>query len=259
MITIKLLGGAKKSFGTDHVTAELDNGTIKNLLDHLVSIKPKNTLELDTKNILVAINGVDSSALQGHDTILHPGDVVSIIPIIHGGAQKRTKFKTNNMPVELFHVAHQKKQNYVLLDSIRKKFPDLILEGISTRCLLGPTHAQKIIALSLYAQKHKDLISKKLQTDILLRFAATTQIAFAIKTVGIDEQDDFTIIAIGKNSSLNNLYKHIESHLKENPSYAKNSEYLQGLFKISKKHLDAVDSKTPLEDLLVEKAAILIK
>jgi hypothetical protein len=39
--------------------------------------------------------------------------------------------------------------------------------------------------------------------------------------------------------------------------YKKNSKSLQKQFKISKKHLGAVDSETPLEDLMVEKAAVL--
>jgi molybdopterin converting factor small subunit len=83
LITVKFFGGAKKSFGTDLISAKLDGMAIRDLLEHLVSIKPQNPL--DTKNILVAVNGVDTSALNGLDTITHDGDVVSIIPIIHGG------------------------------------------------------------------------------------------------------------------------------------------------------------------------------
>jgi molybdopterin converting factor small subunit/tRNA threonylcarbamoyladenosine modification (KEOPS) complex Cgi121 subunit len=257
LITIKLLGGAKKSLGTDLVLAELDNKTIKNLLEHILSIKPKNTLDLDTKNILVAVNGVDSSALSGQDTVLQPGDTVSIIPIIHGGEQ-RTQLKIGSTSVELFHVTHKKDKNYEFLDSIRKRFPDLILEGISSRCIVSPTHAKKIIALSLYAQKHGLLLSKKLQTDMLLRFAATTQINFAIKTVGISRADDFTVVAIGKKSSLRHLHEYLMPYRK-NLNYAKNSKHLQRLFRISKRHIGAASSKTPLEDMLVERAAILIK
>ncbi len=256
MITIKLLGGAKKSLGTDFISADLDNKTIQNLLEYLLSIKPKNTLELDTKNILVAVNGVDSSALQGRNTSLRPGDTVSIIPIIHGGS--RMQFRIDRHHVELFNVSHQKGKNYEFLDLIRKKFSDLVLEGISSKCILSPTHAKKIIGLSLYAQKHKLLLSKKLQTDILLRFASTTQISLAIKTVGIDGDKDFTVIAIGKKSAQDRLYRHISPHL-SSPQYLKSSKHLQRLFKISKNHIKTVSSQTPLEDLLVERAAVLIK
>lgn len=257
MITIKLLGGAKKSFGADLISADLDNKTIRNLLDHLMSIKPKDTLELDTKNILIAVNGVDSSALSGHDTILNPGDTVSIIPIIHGGAQ-RVQLKIGNASAELFHIKHEKGKNYSFLDSLRKRFPDLVLEGVSSRCILSPNHAKKIIALSLYAQKHNLLLSRKLHTDILLRFAATTQISSAIKAVGLDKTDDFTIIAIGKRSSQSKLHKYLAPHISQ-PDYAKNARHIQKLLSISKAHISAASSKTPLEDICVEKAAILVK
>jgi tRNA threonylcarbamoyladenosine modification (KEOPS) complex Cgi121 subunit len=130
------------------------------------------------------------------------------------------------------------------------------MEGVSSRCILSITHAKKIIGLSLFAKKHNILLSKKLQTDILLRFAATTQISEAIKEVGIEGHNHFTIIAMGNKSSLSKLGGFLATHL-VSIDYKKNSKYLQKQFKISKKHLDAVDSKTPLEDLMVEKAAVL--
>ncbi len=85
MITVKFFGGAKKSFGTDLISVKLDYVTIRDLLKHLLSIKQQDAIDLDTKNILVAVNGVDTSALNDMDTITRAGDVVSIIPIIHGG------------------------------------------------------------------------------------------------------------------------------------------------------------------------------
>ena len=94
LITVKLMGGAKKSFSTDSVTLKESSMTLNELIDHLIQIKPKNTLEFDTKNLLIAVNGIDSSALQGYDTKLNDNDVVSIIPIIHGGAHFRIQFST---------------------------------------------------------------------------------------------------------------------------------------------------------------------
>ena len=85
MIQVKFLGGAKKSFSTDSIKIEKSNITIQGLLDILLDSKPKNTIEFDEKNILIAINGVDSSALDGKNTILQDNDTVSIIPVIHGG------------------------------------------------------------------------------------------------------------------------------------------------------------------------------
>jgi len=86
---VKLLGGAKKSFSTDKIVLEKNTSTINELINHLMQIKPKDTLEFDTKNLLIAVNGVDSSALQGYDTKLSGNDEISIIPIIHGGSSRR--------------------------------------------------------------------------------------------------------------------------------------------------------------------------
>ena len=78
MITVKLIGGAKKSFSTDKIALESDVSTISELIDHLIQIKPKNTLEFDTKNLIIAVNGVDCSALQGYNTKLNDDDVISV-------------------------------------------------------------------------------------------------------------------------------------------------------------------------------------
>ena len=92
MITVKFLGGAKKSFSIDQLEINKSDISINELLEILLSIKPKNTLNLDIDNILIAINGIDSSAIEGKMTIVKNGDIVSIIPVIHGGASKRLIF-----------------------------------------------------------------------------------------------------------------------------------------------------------------------
>lgn len=257
MLSIKLLGGAKKSFGSDFIPVDLDGITIKTLLEHLLSIKPKDTVTLDTKNLLVAVNGVDSSALDGYDTVLHSNDTVTIIPIIHGGAYRRSQFRVGGKSAELFGVAGVPGKNYDFLNSIRKNFPSLTLEGISSRHILGATHAKKILGVSLFAQKHNSLLSKKLETDILLRFGLTTQISDAIKSVGIENHPSFTIIAIGKKSALDRLHLSLAQFLSP-MKFEGNSKFVQKQFGITQKHLDSVDSDAPLEDLLAEKAAVLV-
>jgi len=50
---------------------------------------------------------------------------------------------------------------------------------------------------------------------------------------------------------------HLKQFLSTKPYSKNNQEFLKKKFKISKKQLDIVVSKNPLEDLLTEKAAIL--
>jgi hypothetical protein len=60
MITVKFLGGAKKSFLVDSLTIDENDLTIQQLLNFLVKKKPKNSINLDVNNLLVAVNGIDS-------------------------------------------------------------------------------------------------------------------------------------------------------------------------------------------------------
>ena len=258
MITVKFLGGAKKSYSTDSIKIEKNDLILHELINYLIKNKPVNDYPLDVKNLLIAVNGVDSSAIQGQETKLKTGDIISIIPIIHGGAPKRTQFQIFNTKVELFDIKKTKKQKMDFLDDLRKKFPNLILQAISSNYILSKSHAQKIIYISQIAKKNNNLLSKKIETDILLRFSGTTQINEAIKRVGIEQKSDFVIITIGSNISINRLFLEIKPLLNKNPFSKNNENFLKKKFNITNKQLDSVMSKSPLEDLLVEKAAILI-
>ena len=258
MITVKFLGGAKKSYSTDSIEIEQNDLTIQELLDYLIKNKPVNDYTLDVNNLLIAVNGVDSSAIQGLETKLKTDDIVSIIPIIHGGSPNRIQFQISKSTVELFEIKIPKKLKIDFLDDLRKKFPNLIIQAISSNYILSKSHAQKIISISQMARKNNNLLSKKIETDILLRFAGTTQINEAIKRVGIKQEKSFILITIGSKTSINKLFLEIKL-LQSKISFAKNHEnFLKKEFNITKKQLDSIMSKSPLEDLLAEKAAILV-
>ena len=251
------MGGAKKSFSTDKILLEKTNLTITELLEHLTQIKPTDTLEFDTNNLLVAINGVDSSVLDGYSTSLKDDDVVSIIPIIHGGKSDRIQFGVSGENVEIFDIKYNKKFDSKFLDQIRSKHPSLMIQMIDSSFLLGVNHAKKILSISLNAQKNQILLSKKIETDILLRFAGTTQISYGIKTVGRKTKKDFVIIALGKKIGLNKLHTELKPDINSKQLSKNNVSYIQKQFGISKKQISVVSSKNPLEDILVERAAIL--
>jgi molybdopterin converting factor small subunit/tRNA threonylcarbamoyladenosine modification (KEOPS) complex Cgi121 subunit len=255
LIIVKFLGIAKKSFNTDKITINKDNLTIQKLLDLLLEQNPE--INLDFSNILVAVNGIDSSAIDGKQTKLQSGDVVSLIPIIHGGSN-RQQFRISKSFIELLEIKSGHKFNVDFLDSLRKKFPNLIIQGILSQYILNKTHAKKIISISLAAKKNHTLLSKKIETDIIMRFAGTTQISQAIETIGIKLEKNFVIIAIGNQSTIKKLRENLKEFL--NPELFLNTNYnfLKKKFQISNQYINSIESKTPLEDLLSEKAAILI-
>jgi len=90
-----------------------------------------------------------------------------------------------------------------------------------------------------------------------MRFASTLQISNAISSVGLKPSVNFILIAIGNKNYFNSLYSEL-SPLCVNLFLKNHESYIKKHFNISKKHIDSVYSKTPLEDILVEKASILL-
>ncbi|WP_428325455.1 KEOPS complex subunit Cgi121 [Nitrosopumilus sp.] len=257
MITVKLVGGAKKSFTSEKLEFEKSDITIQELIDLLLETKPDDSPKLDTENILIAVNGVDSSALDGKSTILQNDDVVSIIPVIHGGASKKLLYKVSSKQIQVIQIKGQNDIDVKFLDNLREKFPKIQLQAVSSKFVLNSYHLKKILSLSLESQKNDVLLSNKLETDILMRFAISKQISAAITSAGIKPKTDFLLIAIGNKTSLDSLYKELSSL--SVPLFSKNNEaFLKKSFNISKKQIDSVYSKNPLEDILVEKAAVLL-
>ena len=84
LITINLLGGAKKIIGASSLVFYRSTASISEILAFL----QENALEtkiLDSNNLLIAVNGIESSALSGNDTVAKTGDIITIISVVHGG------------------------------------------------------------------------------------------------------------------------------------------------------------------------------
>ena len=256
MIHVKLLGGAKKSLGQERLSIENNDLTIQKLLEQLQRNKPKNTPKLDVNNLLIAVNGIDSSAINGKNTKLNNNDVVSIIPIIHGGSSRRTQFQISNLSTELIEIK-SRGLDVDFLTKLRKQFPKLIIQGIDARFILCKSHAIKILQISLEAKKNQNLLSKKLETDILMRFVCTTQISEAIETAGIKPGKNFIIIALGNKLTLNKLFSELKPYLNSKTFSTNNYTFLKKQFNFSKKQINSITSSSPVEDLLAEKAAVL--
>jgi len=133
-----------------------------------------------------------------------------------------------------------------------------MIQAINPQFLLRIQHAKKILEISLHAKKTNTMLSKKIETDILLRFAATTQISAAIKVAGRKMNMDYLVIAMGKKSSLGRLYLELKPFLNPKPLSRNNHPFLKSQFSISKTQMSVVQSKDPLEDVIVEKSAVLI-
>jgi len=84
LITLKFLGGVKLAIGKNSVVIDKSQSTLKEIIEDLKNdaIEPK---ILNEKNLMVSVNGIDSSVTGGKETVIKTGDVITIVTIIHGG------------------------------------------------------------------------------------------------------------------------------------------------------------------------------
>lgn len=84
MITLKLLGGVKFATGKTSIIIDKQQSTVNEIINEIKN-DSKNSKILHEQNLIITVNGVDSSVSGGKDTIIKSGDVVTIVTIIHGG------------------------------------------------------------------------------------------------------------------------------------------------------------------------------
>ena len=84
MITVDLVGGIRKAAGFSTVNINVTNLSINELLTLL-----EREYDLENKvkedEIMIAINGVESSVMGGRGAKISSGDTVTILSVVHGG------------------------------------------------------------------------------------------------------------------------------------------------------------------------------
>ncbi len=55
------------------------------LAEMIRGLQEKYRLDLRRDNILILVNGVEANALDDLETIIHPNDLVVLLPMFHGG------------------------------------------------------------------------------------------------------------------------------------------------------------------------------
>ncbi|MGI0000808.1 MAG: MoaD/ThiS family protein [Nitrososphaeraceae archaeon] len=84
MITLKLLGGVKFAMGKTSMVINKSQATIKEIIEELKN-ESRHTKILNEQNLIITVNGVDSSITGGKETVIKSGDILTIVTIIHGG------------------------------------------------------------------------------------------------------------------------------------------------------------------------------
>ena len=58
--------------------------TVKEIIEELKN-ESRHTKILNEQNLIITVNGVDSSITGGKETVIKSGDILTIVTIIHGG------------------------------------------------------------------------------------------------------------------------------------------------------------------------------
>ena len=84
MITVDLVGGIRKAAGFSTVNINVTSSSINELLTLL-----EREYDLENKikedEIMIAINGIESSVIGGRGAKISSGDTVTILSVVHGG------------------------------------------------------------------------------------------------------------------------------------------------------------------------------
>jgi sulfur-carrier protein len=83
LIDIELLGGIKKAVGRSSLVLDKHVASISEILKFIKANVGNSNF--DANNILVTINGADSSMVSRDEDIVKTGDTVTIVTIVHGG------------------------------------------------------------------------------------------------------------------------------------------------------------------------------
>jgi len=84
MIEIRLIGHLKNQFKRDKLTMDSDNININELLKNISSCLTVKS-SLDPANLLILVNDIEVTALSSNKTQIKDGDIVTLIPTVHGG------------------------------------------------------------------------------------------------------------------------------------------------------------------------------
>ena len=84
MITVDLVGGIRKIAGFSTVNINVTNSNINEILS-LLGREYDLENKIKKNEIMIAINGVESSVLGGMEAKISSGDTVTILSVVHGG------------------------------------------------------------------------------------------------------------------------------------------------------------------------------
>jgi molybdopterin converting factor small subunit/tRNA threonylcarbamoyladenosine modification (KEOPS) complex Cgi121 subunit len=254
MITIRLLGGAKKAVGKPVVNLDRQYASVSDILDFLTTISSEPRL-LQRSNLIITLNDVDSASLRGHNTIVKSGDKVTIVPVVHGGV---------DCILDAYYVSITGVQRIMhdpgkLVDMLRAQHSNVSIQAVNANSVYGEEHVRGVLRITLEAEKRKIMLTNRCETELLIRLTGTNQIAEAIRRAGLKKDAAGCFIAFSHDiQSIRQFERQIKSEFDLNDSVLKRSEDKRIRLASMLGFIIKLDNGEFLQYLL-EKAAILVR
>jgi tRNA threonylcarbamoyladenosine modification (KEOPS) complex Cgi121 subunit/molybdopterin converting factor small subunit len=253
MITIRLLGGAKKAVGRAAVNLDRPSASVSDILDFLTSISVEPHI-LQRSNLIIVLNDVDSASLQGNNTLVKSGDTVKIVTVVHGGMH----YTLNGYHVSITGVQKIIHDPGKLVDMIRSQHNNVSIQAVDANAVYGEEHVLGVLRIALEAEKRNIMLTNRCEIELLIRLAGTDQISEAIRRAGLKKDVGGCFIAFSQdNEALRQFEQWIKSEFDLNNSVLNPNEdkriRLASLLGFTTKF----DNREFLQYLL-EKAAILM-
>ncbi len=254
MITIRLLGGAKKAVGKPVVNLDRQYASVSDILDFLTTISSEPRL-LQRSNLIITLNDVDSASLRGHNTIVKSGDKVTIVPVVHGGVD----CILDGYYLSITGVQRIMHDPGKLVDMLRAQHSNVSIQAVNANSVYGEEHVRGVLRITLEAEKRKIMLTNRCETELLIRLTGTNQIAEAMRRAGLKKDAAGCFIAFSQDiQSIRQFERQIKSEFDLNDSVLKRSEDKRIRLASMLGFTTKLDNGEFLQYLL-EKAAILVR
>lgn len=198
MITIRLLGGAKKALGgTGTIVLDSPEANLSEILRHLQSLSSEPRL-LDPANLILAVNGVDSAALHGESTTAKSGDTVTVVTVVHGGSFELDG-TTHVVIIGIKRIVDA--DPGATIDALRERNTDVLIQAVRADSVYRTDHVLEVLRIVLEARKRGIMIANKAESELLLRLAFTDQISQAISRAGLKQGESACFVAFSEQAA----------------------------------------------------------
>jgi tRNA threonylcarbamoyladenosine modification (KEOPS) complex Cgi121 subunit/molybdopterin converting factor small subunit len=254
MITIRLLGGAKKAVGKAAVNLDRPYASVSDILDFLTTISAEPRL-LQRSNLIITLNDVDSTSLRGHNTVAKSGDKVTIVTVVHGGVDRIL----DGYYLSITGVQRIMHDPGKLVDMLRAQHSNVSIQAVNGNSVYGEEHVSGVLRIVLEAEKRKIMLTNRFETEFLIRLTGTNQIAEAMRRAGLKKGTTGCFIAFSQDiESILQFERQIKSEFDLNDSVLKPSEDKRIQLASMLGFTTKLDDSEFLQYLL-EKAAILVR